>query len=338
MSNRKLYFAKVNLNSHIYDYYDGKIEMDEIIKSILFNINEVDIFKEENIYKDEVVYEANYSFYNINKKNELGIIYGQILKRGSIIIKSVDKNKNEISKKPIENDELIKFYYDIENELIIFHVTNRYGYLQFCSSFQNLLNRCMESNGSELKFIVTLLRESVSVNSMREKLNKLRGINWLKVSIMPPNPNENVLRNIRKNGKKYLSKYKEGNITGISTIGVVGADIFSFGKLAVTKNCDARVLSEEEFTNSFLFSSLLSIEDFSSDNSISLFIWLLALSIGEAIFSLLPIDDVLSENILLEDSIGANKSGLPFNSIILSFTVCELLTSGDILLFKLNLS
>ena len=218
MSNRKLYFAKVNLNSHIYDYYDGKIEMDEIIKSILFNINEVDIFKEENIYKDEVVYEANYSFYNINKKNELGIIYGQILKRGSIIIKSVDKNKNEISKKPIENDELIKFYYDIENELIIFHVTNRYGYLQFCSSFQNLLNRCMESNGSELKFIVTLLRESVSVNSMREKLNKLRGINWLKVSIMPPNPNENVLRNIRKNGKKYLSKYKEGNITGISTI------------------------------------------------------------------------------------------------------------------------
>ena len=217
MADRNLYFAKVNLNSHIYEVYDGNVDLSDVGNKIMSNINENIRFIDKVSYDGDVVYTAKYEFYNIEKNIEKKIIYGSILKKADIFINQINKATNETKKIAVPNDEIIKFYYDIDNETIIFHTTQRYGYIQFCKSFEGLLNECMKDAG-EYKFNVSLRRENYSITDMRKKLSEVRGINYLKINVIPPNPNEKILDNLKRNGEKLRQEYKEGNLTGICTI------------------------------------------------------------------------------------------------------------------------
>ena len=216
MADRNLYFAKVNLNSHIYELYDGEVDLNYVGNKILSNVNENAKFIDKVSYDGDVVYTAEYEFYNIEKNIEKKVIYGWILKKADIFINKINKDSNETKKIAVPNDEAIKFYYDIDKETIIFHTTQRYGYIQFCNSFEGLLNKCMQDDG--YKFSVSLRRENYSITDMRKKLSKVRGINYLKINVIPPNPNEKILENMKMKGKKIKEEYKKGNLTGICTI------------------------------------------------------------------------------------------------------------------------
>ena len=57
MDNRLIYFAKVNLNSSIFEVYEKKFSMDEVFAAIMQQVNEDEIFiKHDN-------YTALYNFY-----------------------------------------------------------------------------------------------------------------------------------------------------------------------------------------------------------------------------------------------------------------------------------
>ena len=52
MDNRLIYFAKVNLNSSIFEVYEKKFSMDEVFAAIMQQVNEDEIFIKHDNYNE----------------------------------------------------------------------------------------------------------------------------------------------------------------------------------------------------------------------------------------------------------------------------------------------
>lgn len=219
-----LYFLKVNINSHIFNVYENKDEFDRIIK-LLYNSIKDDIeYKREEKRMDEDgdvhPYEASYKFNSIEKyEGELNYtITGNIVKKTQIYIKEIDEHTGIIRKRPVDNSEVVRFHFDLHKEIVAFHRTNRFGFSDFNLAFKYLLNNSVQGLNEEYHFEVSLLKQGLDVQEIKKQLKEIGDLETLKIEIIPPNPDDELLDNIQENGEEYLTSIKAGNVTQTSIL------------------------------------------------------------------------------------------------------------------------
>ncbi|QAS54440.1 hypothetical protein [Halobacillus litoralis] len=217
--SKTLYFSKVNINSHILRVYEDKKEFERVIKELYVKIKDDVEYVSEAIQMDDegnpYTHKEIYKFKSIEKyKDELDFtITGKVFKTMTIFIGEENGETGEIKKIPAEHTEGIEFYYDLYKEIITFNTTSRFGYVKFNDVFKKLLNKCMSTKNERYYFEVSLLREGLNVNEIKKQLKSIGELETLRIEIMPPNPDDELLDSIQSNGEEYLDSYKDGNVT-----------------------------------------------------------------------------------------------------------------------------
>ncbi|KAA0776212.1 hypothetical protein DT250_04390 [Bacillus sp. AR2-1] len=235
-----LYFSKVNINSHIFDVYEDKDRLKEILKKLYLNIEEDVSYIKQNLnyveHGNTYTYDAEYKFNLIDKLND-NTIAGTVMKTSTLFVNQVNKETGDRKKIPVENSEVIEFYFDVYKEIVTFYKTNRFGHVEFTEAFQELVNKCMSKESEQYHFEVALLREGLNVEDIQTQLKAIGKLETLKIEIIPPNPDDDLLDEIQENGEEYITDIKEGNVTHTSTI-------FT-SKETKGLNIDAKIIQDE---------------------------------------------------------------------------------------------
>ncbi|MGV8983842.1 hypothetical protein [Clostridium sp.] len=219
-----LYFSKVSINSHIFDVYNDTSKLKKILNLLVLNINNDIQYKRNETLHDEhgdiYEYSASYKFSSIEKLGDKfdNAIVGNVIKTSNIFINKINEATGDIKKFPVENNEIIRFCFDTYSEKVAFYTTNRFGYVEFNDSFKELINTSMKKDEESYSFEVALLRKGLNIEEIRSELKKIGEIETLRIEIIPPNPNEDLLNSIHNNGENFLESAKEGNVTSRSIL------------------------------------------------------------------------------------------------------------------------
>ncbi|MFJ7932113.1 hypothetical protein [Peribacillus sp. NPDC096448] len=214
-----LYFSKVSLNSHIYEVYEQKLDLKNVLKTLYLNIREgIEYINEGLRIKEDgesFLYDASYSFNFIEKADGelVDTVIGSVIKTAKIFINDIDKKTGKMTKRAIDNKEVINFYFDVYQEIVVFHTTNRFGYKEFNMAFKELLNKCMFSQDVTYNFEVGLIKQGLNVQEIKQQLRDIGKLEYLKIEVIPPNPDDELLRGIQENGEEYLGDMQAGNVT-----------------------------------------------------------------------------------------------------------------------------
>ncbi|MTI62129.1 MAG: hypothetical protein FH762_19460 [Firmicutes bacterium] len=216
-----LYFAKVRAASQIKEIYENPEKITIIMKLLMKNIDNDICYQREDINEidgEEITtYEATYAFKYIRKLNKA--IYGSIVKKSYMYVNSdIDERTGKLYKEQIDYVELIDFYFDTTSEVISYYTTSRFGFKEFANAFRELINIAMENEEEDYKFDVSVIRKGLKIEEIKEQLRKLGRLKDLKITINPPNANEEELNEILKNGEKRLEEMKEANVTSTSVL------------------------------------------------------------------------------------------------------------------------
>lgn len=207
----KLYLAKVNLNSNIFSVYDNKIDIDDVLKTLFENINQKEVYETSyktthtdssgNIKRYRKV--STYSFAEL-KKDDM-IITGQVLRKYTKPKDVYNEKENKVITEYGEDSVGIRFYFDVRREMVTFCERQCFGYNQFTTAFNQLINECVKNYDFE-----TFLQKDS--NQLEEKLKELHKVTRLKAVLIPPNPNGNNFATIKErcravNSNKVLLEY-----------------------------------------------------------------------------------------------------------------------------------
>ncbi|CAI8886701.1 hypothetical protein [Bacillus velezensis] len=210
----KLYYAKVNINSNIFDVYEKKITIPDIMKMIFdqlddkreYNKKEVNTFPDDQGETKTIEREETYNFSELNKveNNNEKYITGRLVKRTPTFGEEFD-SVSRTSKKVVHKNNSIStlFYFDLETEIITFYSRQKLGYNQFMEAFENLLDICVDKIG----FKVMLIKDPFSI---KDRMKMLHKVNRIKSTIIPPNVNEEEIRALLE---PKLQGMKHANIT-----------------------------------------------------------------------------------------------------------------------------
>lgn len=257
-----LYFAKMNINSHIYRVYDDKSVMKMIFDKIYSEIKENVKFEKKFISIHdgfEYVQTDVFSFVKLDKmigNSNDRIIYGKVLKQGHKYLKQGIGDNGELVSNKVPYLEENTFLFDVEKEVIAFHRSQNFGYKEFVEAFQGLLNACLNEVDTEavFSFDVSLITKGIKIGEIKSELKKMGPLEELQITIIPPNPNSDILDEMDQHGQ-VLKEMKEGNInTYVVRLGSTdskGVDLES--KVVNTELNKAtqihKNLSEEEVTS-----------------------------------------------------------------------------------------
>ncbi|WP_286947647.1 hypothetical protein [Exiguobacterium sp. UBA4551] len=223
-----IYFSKMNLNSHIFDVYESKKKRDklnEILKDIYTNIRDgasyedeiIGYDKEGNTYEQTITYKL-VQLDSMVIKDSLSIV-GRMVKNSEIITKKLEEN-GVISKIPVNNDEVIEFFFDIEKEILAYNRTNRFGHKDINDAFEKILNKIFKEKivnnpENEMPYYVLFenIREGISIENLKKELKALGKITELTLEIIPPNPDGDLLDDMDETLESYLEHLKEAKIT-----------------------------------------------------------------------------------------------------------------------------
>ncbi|MGL5126226.1 MAG: hypothetical protein ACRC6U_09650 [Fusobacteriaceae bacterium] len=220
MVTTTLYFGKINYNSEIHKIHSRELDLNTINKKILsyfvsgIKHEETVIFKKT---EEEYSKEYEYELFGIEVYNN-SIILGNISKNDYIYKKTIDKKNEIIKKETITSEEAILFYYDVFNEIVVFHTTNKFGHVKFIEVFENLLNKSFQIVKDSDRFVVSLKNNISSIDEIFEEINSLGKVKEIRIDIIPPNPDEDMVIDIKNKSKFLLNEMKDANVTKKSTI------------------------------------------------------------------------------------------------------------------------
>lgn len=220
MATTTLYFGKINYNSEIHKIHSRELDLNTINKKILSYFVSGIKYEETVILKNaegEYSREYEYELFGVEVYND-SIILGNISKNDYIYKKTIDKENETIQKERIKSEEAILFYYDVFNEIVVFHTTNKFGYVKFIEVFENLLNKSFQIEKDPDRFIVALKNNVSSLDEIFKEIESLGKIKELRIDIIPPNPDEDMIIDMENKSKVLLKEMKDANVTKKSTI------------------------------------------------------------------------------------------------------------------------
>lgn len=183
-----MYFAKVNINSDIYDIYEKQSSVDKILKTLFTNIDP------ENppiqISESEYV-----NFMDVKKGANEKYVAGVLAKIFKDDIEIYNFSKNE--RQPFATKNVVKcapFFFDFKNEVIAFTTAQSISRKNFIRYFKILLDSYAEG----VKFEIFLKTNSYELTQQIKKLDRVFKVDF---TIIPPNSNEDEFNDLfPKNG------------------------------------------------------------------------------------------------------------------------------------------
>jgi len=212
-----LYYAKLSVNSEIFKVYAGEVKISDILDALYKKINdEVEyvkthtwLQKTENGFEEKQSEEI-YCFSDIEKNNDSRrYILGRVIRRFPLFTEEYDENTRSVSKIVHENNAVsINFYFDVDSEIITFCTRRSFGQLQFVDAFKELINECMSS----VHFEIFLIKDSLNI---KERLKNVYKVTRIKSIVIPPNANEDHLKELYDASIKTM---EEANVTKRTSI------------------------------------------------------------------------------------------------------------------------
>ncbi|MDD4600035.1 hypothetical protein SDC9_20871 [bioreactor metagenome] len=205
-----IYYAKLNINSVVFDIYSGKVKIHEILDKLYTKIDEETEFAKTTSFYIEEESELKeitelYCFSDIVKSlSPRKYISGKVVRRFPLHTEEFDEETRTSRKVVLQNNSVsINFYFDVDNEIISFCTRQKFGQNQFVEAFQGLVNQYMK----DIDFEIIILQDSLNI---REKLQKVYKITKIKSVFVPPNANEEHLRAMYDNSVKNM---EDANVT-----------------------------------------------------------------------------------------------------------------------------
>lgn len=214
-----LYFSKVNINSNIYEVYEGKTSVDDIMRKLFNAIDdmneyekiEIKTFTDQDGEEKIIENREKYNFSELTKHEDVHerYIYGKIIRRVPVFSEFFDENTRISESVVHENNSVsILFYFDMIREIIVFSSRLKFGYKQFNEGFQNLINQYLENVGFE----IFLIKNPFSI---KERLKGAHKITKIKATSIPPNVNEEELKRMYSDDVKEM---RSANVTKKTSI------------------------------------------------------------------------------------------------------------------------
>lgn len=229
----KLYFAKANLNEHIYEAYQDVSILETYKQKMYSNIkDDLTVELEEEFYHEnslgETVQEirkVSYGFLNIKKDDISRTLVGTVIKYSK-------RNRTEVIDKTVvnirdKNDIPISFYFDVNKEIVLYSTKTNFGHVDFLKAFESIINEAI--NESEFTFRFELIKNT---NSVIERISKFKKVLEIKTEFIPPNPNEEEFTDLFG---RQSNDFKEANIKKVTTIVEGGKDGIETNALEVKK-------------------------------------------------------------------------------------------------------
>lgn len=230
-----IYFSKINLEStYLLEMYKEEEKFNNIRKSILSFLENGVIYETEGNFKadgGEVHYtKTNYRL-SIGLKDD-NYISGVVYKSTVLYYKRLNEVTEEVESHGIPTIEDVRFYFDINREIVGFHTRHRFGYQEFNRAFAGILNSCMKKNNSPLKFTVSLYNEGMEITELEQELKNINNIKRLEFRFKLPNPADSrMLKRLNDGLTDTAELMEEANACSKSVIfdsdGNVGLNIDS---------------------------------------------------------------------------------------------------------------
>jgi hypothetical protein len=214
-----LYYAKVNINSHIHEIRNKRGSIEGVLKHIYKNLNDKTEYVKEEINRfrndsDEIEIIEKAETYNFSKLefvNEGNSYYisGELVRRYPIKAEEFDE-KTRKSRPVVYNNHSVStfFLFDLKSEIVVFFERNKLGYKQFIEGFKGLLEEHIPDIGFEI-FLET------DKFTIRERIKMIHKVHKIKSIIIPPNANEEALEELYD---KEAEQMAEGNIHRRTTL------------------------------------------------------------------------------------------------------------------------
>ena len=230
-----IYFSKINLaTTDLFDVYKDSTILNEIKSSIISFIRSGVIYKtEDNVFdKDGQLHKISTKYKLTIGEKRTNAVSGVIYKETKLYYKKVNNDTDEIESHTIPTIEDIRFYYDVEHEIIGFHTRNRFGFREFNTAISQLLNSCMEENNLDFRFQADLCNEGMDINEIEAELKNIHNIKRLTFQFKAPNPADDDMLDDLQNGlNDTVEQMAAANANGMSVIfdsyGKVGLNVES---------------------------------------------------------------------------------------------------------------
>lgn len=193
-----LYYSKVNINSNIFEVYEGNITIEEILRELFLKMDDLKEYEKIDIKtingddgEPRIIEKREiYNFSELDKHEDVHerYIVGKLVRRVPIFSENFDEETRKSEKVVYENNSVsILFYFDMIREIIVFSSRQKFGYNQFNEGFQNLISQYLEDVGFE----IFLIKNPFSIKERMERAHKITKI---KATSIPPNVNEEELK------------------------------------------------------------------------------------------------------------------------------------------------
>lgn len=197
----KLYFAKMNISDKIFDVYDGKEKIEDLLgvifskintkKSILVKNGQVftdtgtkievdrnDLSKKEDEFEE--VRKSKIKFLTIDKVNSDRCISGYLGEIAAEERSTYDAEKDGISSELVENAlDFVTFYFDVNKEILAFTTTLKLSRKKVLEYFESLIYELSEVG---VRFVLETDSEAFN-----KKIKSFNLVSKLEVKLFPPN-------------------------------------------------------------------------------------------------------------------------------------------------------
>lgn len=230
-----IYFSKINLvSTQLFEMYKEEKMLNEMRRNILSYFESETVYEVEEYYKDEqgVPHPITSKYRLVTGMKSDDYISGVIYKTTTLYYKRLNDTTSEVESRSIPTIEDVKFYFDVNKELVGFHTRHRFGYKEFNDAFAGIINMCMEKNNSQLRFSVELYNEGLAIKEIDQELKNINNIKKLEFKFRIPNPADDKMIDYLKEGLTDTAvQLEEANANAMSVIfdsdGGVGLNIYS---------------------------------------------------------------------------------------------------------------
>ncbi|MDQ0202493.1 hypothetical protein [Pectinatus haikarae] len=194
-----IYFAKVNINSDVYEIYKNKEKADIILKNLFNNIDQ-----DKRIKIDKKTW---IKFINIDKdyKNHQFVV-GRLVKVFDADIGIYNELEDDV--KPLSQKDLAKsvaFYFDLSTELVAFTTAQFLSRAKFIEYFSKLIN----SYEKDITFEVFLKK---NINKLNEEIKQLEKVSEVEIVVIPPNGNDDEFKDLFAQNSEEVMETKATKI------------------------------------------------------------------------------------------------------------------------------
>lgn len=229
-----LYLAKVNVNSIIYDVYNNKVSLEQIkdelfaglqngglVTGICEDVNNGGNKSADNSTNGIEYQNSTYTFQEIEKSDSLALslrtedfmsegdggiwegrtVRGKVVRSFNKKTEKQDPDSKKMRVAMVPENYSIRFFFDVEHEMVTFTTRSNFGYRQFMSAFARLLSQTMSRTEFPTEFEMFLRRDE---EALQKKIDEFDVVTRVKANLVPANSNKEDIEELAREADYQL--------------------------------------------------------------------------------------------------------------------------------------